>query len=190
MLKQLKWIYKKNHVCPWWLAYSFDNPLRKLIHKPEQMLGPYVREGMIVMDMGCGLGFFSIGMAELVGDRGRVIAVDLQSKMLAVTQKRARRAGFENRVTIHLCQPDNIGIKNTVDFILAFWMSHEVPEKTKFFRQLNSNLNPNGKLLIAEPKMHVSASSFQEILEAAQNIGLKWVETPKIRFSHSALVEK
>jgi ubiquinone/menaquinone biosynthesis C-methylase UbiE len=172
------------------MAYSFDNPIRKLFHKPHQMLAPYVRQGMTVMDVGCGMGFFSIGMAKLVGDSGGVIAVDLQSKMLEVTKKRARRAGFENRVTTHLCQPDAIGVKDTVDFILTFWMVHEVANKTEFFRQLNANLNPNGKLLIAEPKMHVSATHFQEILERAQTVDLKLAEQPTIRFSHSALFKK
>jgi ubiquinone/menaquinone biosynthesis C-methylase UbiE len=172
------------------MAYSFDNPIRKLFHKPHQMLAPYVREGMTVMDVGCGMGFFSIGMAKLIGDSGSVIALDLQSKMLDVTKKRAQRAGFENRITTHLCQSDAIGVKDTVDFILTFWMVHEVPDKTEFFRQLNSNLDPNGKLLIAEPKMHVGARHFQKILERAQTVGLKLAEQPSIRFSHSALFKK
>jgi ubiquinone/menaquinone biosynthesis C-methylase UbiE len=190
MIKHLNFIFNKNHVCPWWLAYSFDNPIRKLIHKPHQMLEPYVREGMTVMDVGCGMGFFSIGMAKLVGDRGGVIAVDLQSKMLDVTKKRARRAGFENRITTYLCRPDAIGIKTAVNFILTFWMVHEVPNKTEFFKQLNSNLDPNGKLLIAEPKMHVGAKRFQKILARAQTVGLKLAEQPSIRFSRSAVLEK
>jgi len=190
MIKHLSWIFNKNHVCPWWLAYSFDNPIRKLFHKPHQMLAPYVREGMTVMDVGCGMGFFSIGMAALVGDRGRVIAVDLQPKMLAVTKKRARRAGFENRVHTHLCQPDAIGVKDTVDFILTFWMAHEVPNQNGFFRQLMANLNPKGKLLIAEPRMHVGLTNFQEILARARTVGLKLTDQPPIRFSHSAVLEK
>jgi ubiquinone/menaquinone biosynthesis C-methylase UbiE len=154
------------------------------------MLAPYVREGMTVMDVGCGMGFFSIGMAKLVGDGGGVIAVDLQSKMLDVTKKRARRAGFENRVTTHLCRPDAIGVKDTVGFILTFWMVHEVPDKNDFFDQLNSVLIPEGKLLIAEPKMHVSATRFQDILETAQTFGLELCGHPSIRFSHSAVFEK
>jgi ubiquinone/menaquinone biosynthesis C-methylase UbiE len=190
MIKQLNFIFNKNHVCPWWLAYSFDNPIRKLFHKPHQMLAPYVREGMTVMDVGCGMGFFSIGMAALVGNSGGVIAVDLQPKMLDITKKRAGRFGFENRVSTHLCRPDAIGVKDTVDFILTFWMAHEVPDKTEFFRQLNANLNPNGKLLIAEPKMHVSATHFQKIVEKAQTIGLKLTDQPNIRFSHTAVLEK
>ena len=190
MIKHLNFIFNKNHVCPWWLAYSFDNPIRKLFHKPHQMLAPYVREGMTVMDVGCGMGFFSIGMAALVGDSGSVIAVDLQSKMLDVTKKRARRAGFENRIITHLCRPDAIGVKDTVDFILTFWMVHEVPNKTEFFKQLNSSLDSKGKLLIAEPKMHVSATYFQEILKTAHTVGLTLSEQPAIRFSHSALLRK
>ena len=61
-------------VCTWWIAYTFDNPLRRLIHKPQKVLGNYVKEGMAVMDLGCGMGHFSIGMAGLVGSTGRVIA--------------------------------------------------------------------------------------------------------------------
>jgi 2-polyprenyl-3-methyl-5-hydroxy-6-metoxy-1,4-benzoquinol methylase len=98
-------ISKNGHVCPWWLAYTFDNPLRKLFHKPRIMLAPYVKEGMHVMDVGCGMGFFSIGMAKLVGDNGKVFSVDLQSKMLEITEKRARRAGVDRRIFIHRCAP-------------------------------------------------------------------------------------
>ena len=70
------------HVCPWWLCYSFDNPLRRLIHNPQRILSPYIKQGMTVLDAGCGMGYFSIGMAKMVGDSGKVIAVDLQQKML------------------------------------------------------------------------------------------------------------
>ena len=79
------------HVCPWWLAYTFDNPLRKIFHKPQKMLDPYVKAGMKVMDIGCGMGFFSIGMAKLVGDKGKIFSVDLQPKMLEVTEKAAEK---------------------------------------------------------------------------------------------------
>ena len=80
------------HVCPWWLAYTFDNPVRRLVHPPGKILGDYVREGMTVVDVGAGFGHFSIGMARLVGDAGKVVAADLQEKMLEKTLSRARRA--------------------------------------------------------------------------------------------------
>lgn len=183
-------IFTRNHICPWWFAYSFDNPIRKIFHKPDRMLSPYIQEGMIVMDVGCGMGFFSIAMAKMVGQKGRVIAVDLQPKMLAATKRRARRAKVANRITTHLSQPDKIGVTEAVDFILTFWMVHEVRDKIQFFSQLDATLVPDGNLLIAEPKMHVAAAQFLRILEAAQSVGLKLQRQPAIRFSRSALFKK
>ena len=177
-----------HRICNWWIAYTFDNPLRKLIHKPPKLLGNYVKEGMTVMDLGCGMGHFSIGMARLIGSTGRVIAVDLQQKMLDVMQGRARRAGLADRIWPHLCRADNIGIEEPVDFILAFWMVHEVPDQHKFFTQLKSLLAAEGKLLIAEPKMHVSAEDLKKTLDIAQSCGLECTAKPAVSLSHAALL--
>ena len=179
----------EHKVCPWWQAYTFDNPLRKLIHPPHKVLGVYVREAMTVIDVGCGMGHFSIGMANLVGSTGRVLAIDLQQKMLDVMHKRAKRAGVADRIISHLCTADDIDIKIKADFILAFWMVHEVPDQSKFLGQLKSMLVPDGKILIAEPKMHVTSEDLGKTVEIAQSIGLKNCDVPKIRFSHSALLE-
>ena len=82
------------HVCPWWCArFSINNPLRRLVHDPEKIVGPYVRPGMFIMDVGCGVGWFSVPMAKMVGDQGRVIAVDLQQQMLDTLWRRAEKAG-------------------------------------------------------------------------------------------------
>ena len=70
------------HTCPWWLGYSFDNPLRRIIHNPARMLGTMVEEGQTVVDIGCGLGFFTLALAQMVGAHGKVIALDIQSEML------------------------------------------------------------------------------------------------------------
>ncbi len=69
-------------VCPWWLCFTFDNPLRKLLHDPEAILRPYVHEGDRVIDIGPGMGYFTIPLAQLVGAQGRVTAIDIQSKCL------------------------------------------------------------------------------------------------------------
>ena len=175
-------------VCHWWLAYTFDNPVRRLIHKPQKILGNYVKEGMTVMDLGCGMGHFSIGMAGLVGSTGKVIAVDLQQKMLDIMSRRSRRAGLDDRIIPHLCRADAIDIDESVDFILAFWMVHEVPDQNQFFNQLKSLLAAKGKILIAEPKMHVTAEGLKRTLDIAQTCGLQCIEKPAIRFSHTALL--
>ncbi|MEE9418120.1 MAG: class I SAM-dependent methyltransferase [Desulfatiglandaceae bacterium] len=179
----------KAHVCPWWFAYTFDNRFRRLFHRPEEVLGPYVKQGMTVMDVGCGIGFFSIGLARLVGDKGCVLAVDLQQRMLDILERRAKKAGMAGRIKTHRCRPDEIGIDGTVDFALAFWMVHEVPDTDGFFHQISSILRPDAKLLIAEPKFHVSFGHFQEFLSSARRNGLRQYANPSIRLSWSALLD-
>ena len=176
-------------VCPWWKAYTFDNPIRKLFHPSRKVLGAYITAGMTVMDVGCGMGHFSIGMAMLVGENGKVIAVDLQQKMLNVMLKRAKRAGMIERIRPHLCEADNIGIKEKVDFILAFWMVHEVGDQKDLFSRFKSVLAPGGKILIAEPKFHVTAKELERSIETAETCGLRCVGKPDIRFSLTALFE-
>jgi len=178
-----------HEVCTWWHAYSFDNPIRKLLHNPRKVLGAYIEGGMTVMDVGCGMGHFSIGMANLVGESGKVIAVDLQQKMLDVMLKRARRAGVAERISPHRCEAGNIGVAETVDFILAFWMVHEVPDQKDFFNQLKDCLAPGGKILIAEPRFHVNAEDLDRSVETAEACGLQCIGKPDIRFSLTALFE-
>jgi ubiquinone/menaquinone biosynthesis C-methylase UbiE len=145
-----------SHTCPWWLIFTFDNPLRRLIHDPEKILEPYVESGDTVLDVGCGMGFFSLGLARLVGKEGKVIAADLQEQMLAGLKKRAERAGLLECIQPQLSTPDRIGAAEPVDFALAFWMVQEVSQPEDFLRQIYELLRPKGKFLIAEPRIHVS----------------------------------
>ena len=98
------------HVCPWWGGYFIDNWLRRLLHKPERIVGAYIRPGMTVMDVGCGMGLFSIAMAAMVGDAGRVLAVDLQPQMLRTLEQRAERAGVADRIQTHTCRADSLDV--------------------------------------------------------------------------------
>jgi len=180
----------KTHVCPWWFAYTFDNRIRRLFHKPEKILGPYVKQGMTVMDVGCGMGFFSMGLAKLVGHEGHVISADLQQQMLDILKLRAKKAGVARRIKTHLCQPGEIGVDSRVDFALAFWMVHEVPDTDGFFDQIQSILRPGARFLMAEPKFHVPFDRFKQIIDMARQNGLKKCTSPRIGLSWSALFEK
>ena len=181
---------ESHHICPWWLAYTFDNPLRGIFHQPHKMLAPYVKEGMTVMDVGCGMGFFSIGMAKMVGDHGKVYSVDIQSKMLEITKKRAKRAGVDTRISFHRCGPGEIGIHDKLDFVLTFWMVHEVRDSKTLLKELSANLVTGGRLLVAEPKLHVTKINFQKTIETALAMDLQLRGQPTIRFSLTALFEK
>jgi ubiquinone/menaquinone biosynthesis C-methylase UbiE len=182
-------LVRQKHVCPWWLCFTFDNPLRKLIHNPEAILGSFVRSGDTVLDVGPGMGYFTIPLAGLVGPSGRVIAADIQQKMLDALLRRARRGGVADRIQIHLSTPESIGIDQKVDFVLAFWIVHEIADQGRFFEQIRDVLKPSRCLLLAEPIIHVTRRMFSRTLGAAKEIGLTVKEKPRIALSHSALLE-
>ena len=181
-----KWLLMDQHVCPWWVAYSFDNPIRRLFHSPRLFEGLLAR-GQTAIDIGCGMGFFSLIMARLVGEEGQVIAIDLQEKMLQKVAKRARRAGLQSRIRLHQCKPDTLDIDASADFILASWMVHEIPDRTAFLHEVRNLLKPTGRFLIAEPKLHVTAAAFQETIDLARAAGLELCAEPRIRLSRAAL---
>ena len=177
----------RDHVCPWWLAFTFDNPIRKIFHNPRKILGEYVKEGMTVLDVGCGMGYFSIGMAKIVGKKGKVISADLQQEMLDFTIKRAAKKGVAENISIHRCKSDKIGVNEKVDFILLFWMAHEVPDLDSFFKELKSIMKPGAKILIAEPKFHVSKKEVAMEIESAQKAGLEEAPVKDVSLSHTCL---
>ena len=175
-------------VCPWWLCFTFDNPLRKLLHNPEAILSPYVHPGDRVIDIGPGMGYFTIPLARLVGPQGHVIGIDVQEKMLSALRSRAKKNEVSERIEGYLASQKSLGIHEKADFILAFWMAHEVPDQSSFFREIRDLLKPNGSLLLAEPIVHVPKKYFLRTLQSAVEIGLVVKESPKIRLSHSALL--
>lgn len=179
-----------NRVCPWWLCYSFDNPLRRLFHKPELLLAPYLLPGMTAVDTGCGMGYFTLGLAKLAGPGGRVIAVDLQQRMLDALERRARREGVADRILLHRCRPESLGVEGPADFVLAFWMAHEVPDKPRFFGEIFSLLKTGGRLLLVEPKFHVTLGSFERTAAVCREAGFRALAEPAIAFSRSVLMGK
>ncbi|MBM4093725.1 MAG: methyltransferase domain-containing protein [Planctomycetes bacterium] len=179
------------HVCPWWGGYFIDNRVRRWLHDPARILGPYVRPGMRVLDFGCGMGCFSIPMADMVGPDGLVIAADLQPRMLRAVRKRADRAGIGGRIRTHECGRDTVGLAEPVDFALAFWSAHEVPDVRRLLKEIEALLVVGGALLVAEPRVHVSRGKFRQMMDAAREIGLLPDEPRcRIRWSWSAALVK
>jgi ubiquinone/menaquinone biosynthesis C-methylase UbiE len=174
-------------VCPWWLCFTFDNPLRKLLHNPEAILSPYVRLGSTVIDIGAGMGYFSIPLARLVGPTGHVIAIDVQAKMLAALTGKARRGGISDRIQPHLASSDSLGNHPQADFVMAFWMVHEVPNHRIFLTEIFGFLKTKGLLLLVEPILHVRKKVFLRTVQTASEIGFIVKDMPKIRLSHSVL---
>ncbi len=177
-------------VCPVERAGSLDNIWRKWLQDPYKILTSHVREGMTVLDVGCGPGFFTIPMARLVGETGRVIAADLQDGMLEAVRKKISGTELEGRLTLHRCGVDRIGVPGPVDFVLLFYMVHEVPDKAGLFGEIAQMLRPAGRALIVEPPLHVSRAAFDRTLVSARAAGLTALRGPKVFLSKTALLVK
>ena len=178
------------HVCSAQHVKQMDNALRPLIHNPKKIFGPYVSSGMRVMDTGCGAGFTSIGLAKLVGDTGIVYAVDLQPELLSMVQERAEKERLDDRIVTHQCESNSLNLSGEFDFVNAFWMVHEVPDKKTFLREIHGSLVTGGKLLIVEPLFIVSSEELQKTINLAVANGFKVHSRPRVLFSRSVVLEK
>ena len=175
-----------DHICPWWLTYTFDNPLRHFLHDPDRLVAPFVRLGDHVADVGCGMGHFTLGLARAVGPSGGVLAVDLQERQLAVVARRVRKAGFRDRVETRLATPGHLPLDGGLSFVLAFWMLHEVPDKKTFLAQVRDALLPGGSFLVAEPRMHVTDAEFEVESGMARDAGFAVERLEGVRISRAA----
>jgi 2-polyprenyl-3-methyl-5-hydroxy-6-metoxy-1,4-benzoquinol methylase len=185
---------RRHHgVCPWWLGYVLASPVRRLFDPPERLLAPLVRSGMTVLEPGCGMGYFSLPLARMVGETGRVVAVDLQPRMIAGLRRRAARAGLADRITASVCGADDLGLggrESFADLAVAMHMVHEVPDQERLLRQLQAALRPGGTLLVVEPRGHVSPGDLDRTVAIAERAGFTCTGRPTSRRSLGAIFLK
>jgi SAM-dependent methyltransferase len=135
------------------------------------------------------MGFFTLDMARLVGPSGRVVAVDIQPRMLDVLRRRARKAALLDRIDVRLARGDGMGIEDLegrVGFVLAFAVVHELPDAGRFFAEARRTMKPGGCLLLSEPRMHVTEVAFAATLQLAEDAGFEVRDRPAIPMSRSA----
>lgn len=182
-------------VCPWWLGYFLANPLRRWLTGEDaaKILAPHVREGMTVFEPGPGMGFFTLELAQRVGTSGKVMAVDVQPRMLAGLRRRAAKAGLLDRIDARLATPESLGVSDLmgrVDFTLAYALVHEMPDAAGFFREAAAVSKPGAVLLLAEPLGHVKAEEFEAELKQAAEAGFVINEWLAVPHSQAALFRK
>jgi 2-polyprenyl-3-methyl-5-hydroxy-6-metoxy-1,4-benzoquinol methylase len=180
-------------VCPWWLGYVLANPLRRFIHNPDRILGNFIKPGMVVLDVGCAMGFFSLPMAGMVRPGGRVVCVDLQEKMIRSLRRRAARAGLSKIIEPRICRELTLGIEDLtdrIDFVLAFHVVHEVRDVPRFMTEIYSVLKREQRLFVVEPKNHVSAEEFEKTISETQEAGFRISNRPVHKHDRAAVFTK
>lgn len=109
-----------------------------------------VRPGMVVCDLGCGNGFYSLPLARQVGPTGQVLAVDAQPEMLVLLRTRAEQAGIEN-ITPILGSWHNPRLPAaSVDLVLLVDVYHEFSYPQEMLAAMRQALKPAGLIVLVE----------------------------------------
>jgi SAM-dependent methyltransferase len=138
------------------------------------------------------MGFFTLELARIVGPSGRVIAVDVQPKMIEALRRRAAKANLCGIVDAHVVRSDSMQLDEVanIDFVLAFAVVHEMPDAAIFFSEAAEAMKPGARILLAEPSAHVSVEEFDAELEMASRLRLERDAQPSIRRSRTAVLRK
>jgi SAM-dependent methyltransferase len=139
------------------------------------------------------MGFFTLEIAKLVGPSGRVVAVDVQPRMIEGLKRRARKAGLLDRIDARVVGPASMQLADLgaiFDFVFAFAVVHELPNAASFVSEAARAMKSGADLLLAEPAGHVSEAEFAEQIKVAAHNGLGVFARPSIDRCVAALLRK
>ena len=166
-----------------------DSKLRRYFHNPNKILKPFIKKDMVVLDFGCGPGVFSIEIAQLLEVTGKVISVDMQQGMLDIIERKIKGMSIEKIIELQKCTQEAVGLNENVDFVLLFYVVHEVPSMENLFDEILPRINKNGLLMIVEPKA-VSKKTFDAMIDRVKEYGFEEHSQLKIAFSKGIVLRK
>lgn len=109
-----------------------------------------VREGERALDVGCGVGVFTIPLAKRIGRSGHVFAVDVEPVMVESCSQRAREAGLTN-VTVARSEENSFPLPDAaVDLVFACHLLHELLDPATFFAEVRRALKPEGRVVVVD----------------------------------------
>ncbi len=138
--------YMSHLGAPW-----LERPEREREERTDLLLESLeIGPGDVVADVGAGSGYFTLPLAERVGPRGRVLAVDIQQEMLDIIERRAAKGGLENVVTL-LGSAEDPGLPaGEVDLALLVDVYHELSHPWEMTDAIVRALRPGGLLVLVE----------------------------------------
>jgi ubiquinone/menaquinone biosynthesis C-methylase UbiE len=147
------------------------SPIRSMFEPPQRLIKPYVTNGQMVADLGCGSGYYTLAMAQCVGPGGRVYAVDLDKKCIRTLEKKMNKEGYHN-IEVHALSASELGfIKNgSVDFVLANGLLCSMANHRKeAVNEIKRILKPGGQAFLSlgfpYPIGFVNRVEWEKILE-------------------------
>ncbi len=158
-----------------------------------------IEPGQTVCDMGCGNGFYTLPLARLVGEQGKVLAVDIQPEMLRLLHERAKDEGIANIELVVGVQTDPRLEPNSLDMILMVDVYHEFSHPRQMLEAMRKALKPNGRIALAEfrledrnvPIKRLHKMSKKQILREYEANGFRLVEAfDKLPWQHLMFFER
>ena len=131
----------------------FDDPGRDVWQKPDaviQALG--VAPGMTVADLGAGTGYFSVHLAKAVGEKGRVLAIDVEPKLVDYMKERAAKASLAQLVPVLAPTDDPRLPEHGVDLVLIVDTWHHIDDRLHYLAKLAAGLKTGGRVAVVDFK--------------------------------------
>jgi ubiquinone/menaquinone biosynthesis C-methylase UbiE len=180
---------KEGHVFSLLLSSTLNNSLRRGLSPPNRILDRLsVKSNDIVIDFGCGTGFYTIPLAKMAK---RVVGIDVQAKMLKIAQRYAEKSNV--KVEFYQSDGKNIPLPDsTADLIFLRRVFHEIEDKQAILQELTRLLKQNGRLAIMEKTkrsltpMGPPTVETSEIVNCLRSVGLQVTE--KIEMGNETII--
>jgi ubiquinone/menaquinone biosynthesis C-methylase UbiE len=195
--------YKDREIAPYMTFHGADWLMRKERQSEEDcnrlIKALKIKPGQTVCDMGCGNGFYTIRMARMVGERGRVLAVDIQPEMLSLLDKQVKGKKIKNVEPVLSSPIDPNLPEGKVDLILIVDVYHEFNYPEHMLKAMRKSLAPGGRIALAEFRLEdpavpiklVHKMSKEQILKEYEPNGFKLVEQfDELPWQHLMFFEK
>jgi arsenite methyltransferase len=161
--------------CPASLAGLVDNPIRQRYMRPVfDRVG--IQAGECVLELGPGPGSFTVEAARRVGPEGRLIAVDIQPKMIALLERRLRQAGVTH-VETHVASAYELPVTDaSLDRAFLVTVLPEIPDTRRALAELHRTLKPGGVLSITEEFLDPDYPLAFETIRQVEAAGFRLIE--------------
>ncbi|MBA7622721.1 2-methoxy-6-polyprenyl-1,4-benzoquinol methylase [subsurface metagenome] len=139
---------------PAFIGRFLDSDIRRWLQPPDKIIKrSRIKQGMTVVDLGCGSGAFTPFVARAVGRQGKVYAVDIQPAMLQQLEHKLAKAENEDIKNIELKQASAYDLsfeENSIDLVYMVTVLQEIPDRARALWEIKRVLKPGGILAVTE----------------------------------------
>ncbi len=140
-------------------AHNLDNPQRREHEQPDTiLLAAGIRQDMVVVDVGCGTGFYALPAAALTGKDSAVYAVDISEAMLKILKQEIEKRGIRNVYPVK-SEETNIPLGDGIaNMVISVNMLHEANDRESFIKELKRLMKPDGRLVLIDHRKEPTPS--------------------------------